>query len=123
MKKLFTLFAGMIIASAAWAQSNAVYEPLIVTDGFNRDVIAEDVPYTEYSVSYYQPNNISDYKKMHNHATKEVVRLTNETNKNLTDEQKDYLANNTGWPNDYGNPGDRNVECISESYPGLFCSI
>ena len=129
MKKLFTLFAGMLIASATWAQSNAVYEPLIITSGFNRDVIAEQVPYTSYSVSYYQPysSNLKNvYYNQYNHATKEVVRLSNATDPtvaSVSDALKERLANETGWPNDYGNPGDRIVNCLTDRYPGLYWEL
>lgn len=125
MKKFFILFAATCIASAAW--SDAVYEPLIVSSGFNRDVIAETYPYTGSSVSYYQPYSTSTnapYRKQHNHATKEVIRLTNDAeNRGLTDEQKEYLATETGWPNDYGNPGDRIVNCLTDRYPGLYWKL
>lgn len=126
MKKFFILFAATCIASAAW--SDAVYEPLIVADGFNRDVIAETYPYTASSVSYYQPystNPKAAYYTTHNHATKEVIRLTNdaENREGLTDAQKEYLATETGWPNDYGNPGDRIVNCLTDRYPGLYWEL
>jgi len=124
MKKLFTLFAGMLIVSTVWA--DAVYEPLIVESGFNRDVIAENVPYTDCSVSYYLPTNHSNYKKQYNHATKEVVRLSNATDPtvaSVSDALKERLANETGWPNDYGNPGDRIVNCLTNTYPGLYWEL
>jgi hypothetical protein len=125
MKKFFILFAATCIVSAAWA--DAVYEPLIVTDGFNRDVIAETSPYTASSVSYYLPYNSNlnnNYYKTYNHATKEVIRLTNDAeNRGLTDEQKEYLATETGWPNDYGNPGDRIVNCLTDRYSGLYWEL
>ena len=125
MRKLFTFFAGLLVVSTLWA--DAVYEPLIVSSGFNRDVIAEDTAYYNYSVSYYQPYNTSKnapYYKQHNHATKEVIRLTNDAeNRGLTDEQKEYLATETGWPNDYGNPGDRIVNCRTDRYPGLYWKL
>ena len=124
MKKFFILFAATCIAFAAWA--DAVYEPLIVADGFNRDVIAENVPYTDCSVSYYLPTNHSNYKKQYNHATKEVVRWSNETDPNVanvTSANKERLANETGWPNDHGNPGDRIVNCLTNTYPGLYWEL
>ncbi len=124
MKKFFILFAATCIASAAW--SDAVYEPLIITSGFNRDVIAENVPYTDYSVSYYLPTNHSNYKKQYNHATKEVVRLSNATDQtvaSVSDALKERLANETGWPNDNGNPGDRIVNCLTNTYPGLYWEL
>lgn len=127
MKKFFILFAATCIASAAW--SDAVYEPLIITSGFNRDVIAEQVPYTSYSVSYYQPyssNPANVYYNQYNHATKEVVRLSNATDPtvaSVSDALKERLANETGWPNDYGNPGDRIVNCLTDRYPGLYWEL
>ena len=124
MRKLFTFFAGLLVVSTLWA--DAVYEPLIVADGFNRDVIAENVPYTSYSVSYYQPystNSNAAYYTTHNHATKEVIRQTNASDASLTDAQKEYLATETGWPNDYGNPGDRIVNCRTDRYPGLYWEL
>ena len=126
MKKLFTLFAGMIIASAAWADDSDLYEPMIVESGFNRDVIAEATPYYSSSVSYFE-SSVTDpnyYYTRYNHATKEVIRLTNnDTISGLTDKQREQLATETGWPNDNGKPGDRKVECISTSYPGLFWEL
>ena len=124
MRKLFTFFAGLLVVSTLWA--DAVYEPLIVSSGFNRDVIAEDTAYYNYSVSYYQPYNTSKnapYYKQHNHATKEVIRLTNDSNTSLTPAQKEYLATETGWPNDYGNPGDRIVNCRTDRYPRLYWEL
>ena len=53
MKKIVALIAAVLLSTTLFA--DVVYEPLIVTDGFNRDVIAEHVPYTSYSVSYYLP--------------------------------------------------------------------
>ncbi|MBQ7697713.1 MAG: fibronectin type III domain-containing protein, partial [Paludibacteraceae bacterium] len=36
---------------------------------------------------------------------------------------KERLANETGWPNDHGNPGDRIVNCITNTYPGLYWEL
>lgn len=125
MKKIIALIAAVLLTTTLFA--DVVYEPLIVADGFNRDVIAETYPYTASSVSYYQPYSTSPtaaYYTTHNHATKEVIRLTNDAeNRGLTDAQKEYLATETGWPNDYGNPGDRIVNCRTDRYPGLYWEL
>lgn len=125
MKKIVALLVAVLLTTTLFA--DVVYEPLIVADGFNRDVIAETYPYTASSVSYYQPystNPKAAYYTTHNHATKEVIRLTNDAeSRGLTDAQKEYLATETGWPNDYGNPGDRIVNCLTDRYPGLYWKL
>ncbi len=101
MKKLITLFAGMLIASAAW--SDAVYEPLIVADGFNRDVIAESWPVSNSNTqSYYDVGTSFKYSYATIGTMKESGLL------------KEAVCDSTGFPE------DGRIECISQqTYPGL----
>ena len=124
MKKFFIFFAATCIASAAMA--DAVYEPLIVESGFNRDVIAEKRPISKWSWSYYEAGQ----KYSYNHATQSVIYAENDSvNRNvlvegykLSDDEMNLLRQ-TGWPDDNGNLGDRNVQCQSPDHPGLYWEL
>ena len=137
MKKFFILFAATCIASAAW--SDAVYEPLIISSGFNRDVIAEvydpsptDTVKTKdglrdsvlhqsdiYAQSYY----ITGYKSpRYSYPTVSALRQKYSNLDELTytlSGVKKPLAN-TAFPDDNGGPEDRRVNCLSSKYPGLY---
>ena len=100
MKKFFILFAATCIASAAWA--DAVYEPLIVSSGFNRDVIAESLPISTHAQSYYLASGIK-----YSYGTKSVI-----------EQQMGYANDTTGFPD------DGKVVCISQqTYPRLFWQL
>lgn len=139
MKKIFTLLAGMLIASAAWA--DAVYEPLIVADGFNRDVIAEVYDPTptkvvkskdglrdsivehksfKYAMSYF----VTDYKSFrYTYPTRSALRAKYPDIEDTTTvevSKKRYNLINSAFPDDNGQPEDRRVNCLSSKYPGLY---
>jgi hypothetical protein len=100
MKKFFILFAATCIASAAWA--DAVYEPLEVESGFNRDVIAESLPISTHAQSYYLESGIK-----YSYGTKSVIQ-----------QKMGYANDTTGFPD------DGKVVCISQqTYPGLFWQL
>ncbi len=103
MKKFFILFAATCIASAAW--SDAVYEPLIITSGFNRDVIAEHWPVTTTNVqSYYNALPSVEYS----YGTKAAMRES-------MSESNEMKSDSSGFPD------DGRIECISQqTYPGLY---
>ncbi|MBQ7192067.1 MAG: hypothetical protein IJS00_04245 [Paludibacteraceae bacterium] len=110
--KLYFLFVSLLaITISLTAQT---YEPLIVSSGFNRDVIAERTPYNSYASSYYYTG---DYR----FGTQDVIRVTN-SSKDITDEQKEAMVA-TGWPNDNGNPDDRLIRCQSLSHPELYWKL
>lgn len=124
MRKLFTFFAGLLVVSTLWA--DAVYEPLIVASGFNRDVIAEKRPISKWSWSYYEAGQ----KYSYNHATQSVIYAENDSvNRNVLVEGYKLtpgemnLLRETGWPDDNGNPGDRNVQCQSPDHLGLYWEL
>lgn len=102
MRKLFTFFAGLLVVSTLWA--DAVYEPLIVADGFNRDVIAESWPVSNSNVqSYYEAGTSFKYSYATIGTMKESGLL------------KEAVCDSTGFPE------DGRIECISQqTYPGLY---
>lgn len=130
----------MLIASAAW--SDAVYEPLIVESGFNRDVIAEvyDTTRTKvvksqdglrdsivehksfnYAMSYF----VTDYKSFrYTYPTRSVLREKYPDIEDTTTvevSKKRYNLINSAFPDDNGGPEDRRVNCLSsKKYPELY---
>lgn len=128
MKKFFIFFAATCIASAAW--SDAVYEPLIVSSGFNRDVIAEQIDttrmsndknpdgVTEYAQSYY------DYEKSirYIYPTKKTIRLKHGDAVDVKKAVGSVTVRpiDTAFPDDNGGPEDRRVNCMTTTYDGLY---
>ena len=144
MKKFFIFFAATCIASAAW--SDAVYEPLIVSSGFNRDVIAEQIDTKR--TSGQNPSGVADYAQSYYddkvsihyiYPTKTTIRLrhgdavdepTNvygtkkdENGQSVTDYDNILITArpiDTAFPDDNGGPEDRRIDCMSPLYPGLY---
>ena len=140
MKKIFILFAATCIASAAWA--DAVYEPLIVSSGFNRDIVAEvwDTTRTKdikskdglrdsiveyrsrtYAESYYVTNYFSiQYTLPTLSALRQKYPKADETTIVKDVNNRDQNLFSSALPDDTGGPEARRVNCYTSKYPGLY---
>ena len=110
--RLISLFAAIL--TTATLMADVVYEHLEVDSGFNRDVIAEQGPSTQYAKSYL----IADTTKNHwSMATQSVIRTVN-TNSGLFTGDYAYEIETTaasGWPDDLtGDPANRIIH-VEES--------
>lgn len=137
MRKLFTLFTGLLVVSTLWA--DAVYEPLIISSGFNRDVIAEvydpsptDTVKTTDGLNDSVLHQSDKYAQSYYITGKKSPRYSYPTVSALRQKYPDldkltyYLSGvkkplaNTAFPDDNGGPEDRRVNCLSSKYPELY---
>ncbi len=91
--------------------ADVVYEPLIVSEGFNKDAIAENTPAGNYADSYLK-NSISTYYFF---ATKSVIETVNTAYLSshptyFTDEELALTISN-GWPDDYRDT----IKCVLDA--------
>lgn len=93
--RLFSLFAAMIFAAIMMA--DVVYEPLIVSEGFNRDAIAESTSVLGSTDSPIYDNQGSKSC----FATKSVIEAVNTGNSKIKNETDLAITIRSGWPNDY----------------------
>ena len=162
MKKLFTLFAGMIIASAAWADEYVLkdtistselqtffdnepraqrpeealeaqwFEPMVISTGFNRDVIAEEID-SLYDSDGKLVKTISPIKRGNDtiaisyfNTEKEWTDPANAGNEKKQLHSYTYITEGAmrikGPANEVFSafPDDGRVECISDYFPGLY---
>ena len=70
--RLFSLFAAVLTTATLMAE--VVYEHMLVDSGFNRDIIAEQGPTTQYAKSYLIADTTVNYWSM---ATQSVIRTVN----------------------------------------------
>jgi len=110
--RLISLFAAMLFATTMLA--DVVYEPLEVTEGFNRDVIAETY-YTENNRAY--PSNCISYlQDAGTYYSMATGSVTAAVDSSLNYNQTDLInARASGWPDDNGNPDDRIIRVIAEA--------
>ena len=103
--RLISLFAAMCISATMLA--GVVYEHMLVDSGFNRDVIAEAGPSTQYAKSYLIADTTRNHWSM---ATQSVIRTVN-TNSGLFTGNYAFEIETTaasGWPDDpTGDPANR----------------
>lgn len=107
--RLISLFAAMFISATLMA--DVVYEPLIVSEGFNKDAIAENTPAGDYADSYLK-NSISTYYFF---ATKSVIEAVNSaylaSHPSYFTEEELALTISNGWPDDYRDT----IKCVLDA--------
>ena len=110
--RLISLFAAIVFATTMMAE--VVYEHLIVDSGFNRDVIAEAGPSTQYAKSYLIADTTVNYWSM---ATQSVIRTVNTNSGKFTGDYAYEIETTaaSGWPDDpTGEPANRIIH-VEES--------
>ena len=110
--RLFSLFACLLFSAVMMAE--VVYEHLLVDSGFNRDVIAEAGPSTQYAKSYLIADTTVNYWSM---ATQSVIRTVNTNSGKFTGNYAYEIETTaaSGWPDDLtGDPANRIIH-VEES--------
>ena len=110
--RLISLFAAILTATTMLA--DVVYEHLEVDSGFNRDVIAEQGPSTQYAKSYLIADTTVNYWSM---ATQSVIRTVNTNSGKFTGDNAFEIETTaaSGWPDDLtGDPANRIIH-VEES--------
>ena len=110
--RLFSLFAAVLTTATLMAE--VVYEHMLVDSGFNRDIIAEQGPTTQYAKSYLIADTTVNYWSM---ATQSVIRTVNTNSGKFTGDNAFEIETTaaSGWPDDLtGDPANRIIH-VEES--------
>lgn len=161
MRKLFTLLAGMLIASAMWADAYVLkdtilaselqtffdneprtqrpeevsaaqwFEPLEISSGFNRDVIAEEIDTIDnnkYTISPIKRGNDTivvsyfvkeeEWEHPENYDKNTIYKKLLHSYSYITQKAMGDLGKTGDKFSAF--PDDGRVECISDNFPGLY---